>query len=119
TTPTVHVASIAPVTGRAAPGGISVTITGQGFASGATATIGGTPLAGVVVSADGLTITGTTQHHAAGVVDVVVTNPDTQSATLTGGYTYVAFNPEVIIDDMEHATTTIPSTYPIAAFQGR
>lgn len=31
--------------------------------------------------------------HAAGIVDVVVTNPDGQSATLSGGFTYVAPTP--------------------------
>jgi hypothetical protein len=36
------------------------------------------------------TITATTGAHTAGTVSVVVTNPDTQSGTLTNGYTYKA-----------------------------
>ena len=34
--------------------------------------------------------TAATPVYAAGAVDVVVTNPDTQSGTLTSGYTYEA-----------------------------
>src|SRR5207302_1271219 len=38
-------------------------------------------------------ITATTAAHAAGAVNVVVTNTDGQSGTLANGYTYVSPNP--------------------------
>jgi hypothetical protein len=64
-----------------------VTITGSNFVAGATVTLGGVAATGVtVVSAT--TITATTGAHAAGAVNVVVTNPDTQAGTLTNGFTY-------------------------------
>ena len=71
-----------------APGGTDVTLTGTGFVPGATVTFGGTPATAAAV-VDATTITATTPAHAAGAVDVVVTNPDTSHATLTGGFTFV------------------------------
>jgi hypothetical protein len=70
-------------------GGTAVTITGTGFVAGATVTFGGT--AATAVTFDSATqLTVTTPAHTAGAVDVVVTNPDAQSVTSTGGYTYTA-----------------------------
>jgi len=67
-------------------------LTGTNFAPGATVTLGGSAATAVtVVSAT--TITATTPAHAAGVVNVVVTNPGTQSATLVNGFTYLAPGP--------------------------
>jgi hypothetical protein len=80
------VTGIAPTAGTTA-GGTSVTITGTNFASGATVTIGGTAATNVtVVSATSLTAR--TPPHAAGVVDVVVTNSNGLSGTLAASYTY-------------------------------
>ena len=68
-------------------GGQTVTITGTGFASGATVTVGGTAAPAVsFVSATTLTIT--TPAKAAGDYDVVVTNTDTGSATFINGISY-------------------------------
>src|SRR6202040_1334983 len=78
--------SIAPSTGPAS-GGTAVTITGTGFQSGATVSLGGTAATSVVVSSS-TSITATTAAHAAGAVNVVVTNSDAQSGTLPNGYTY-------------------------------
>jgi hypothetical protein len=81
------VTSVAPSSGPTA-GGTAVTITGTNFVSGATVTFGGTAATGVTfVSAT--QIDATTPAHAAGAVDVTVTNPDTQSGTFIDGYTYV------------------------------
>jgi hypothetical protein len=79
---------VAPVSGPVAVG-TPVTITGTGFVSGAAVTFDGLPATGItVVSATH--ITATTPAHAAGPVDVVVTNPDGQSSLpLVGGFTYV------------------------------
>jgi hypothetical protein len=69
-----------------------VTITGTGFQTGATVTFGGTALTLVSV-VNATTITGTTASHAAGAVDVLVSNPDGQSGKCAGCYT---FTPPVI-----------------------
>jgi hypothetical protein len=64
----------------------AVSIVGTGFLTGATLT-----LDGVKARVTGLTatlITAVSPFHAAGVVDVVVTNPGGQIGTLSGGYTY-------------------------------
>jgi hypothetical protein len=89
-TPPPAVASISPIMGRAA-GGTGVTVTGTGFQAGASLyfgdLVGSTPLTSVNVVTS-TTITGTTTAHPAGAVDVVVSNPDQQSSSLLGGFTY-------------------------------
>jgi hypothetical protein len=80
------VTSISPASGPTA-GGTSITITGTGFISGTTVTIGGNDASDVSVSAT--SITATTPAGADGPQDVVVTNPDIQFDTLIGGFTYV------------------------------
>src|SRR4029077_18391098 len=62
-------------------GGTVVTITGTGFVAGAGGTIGGSALTNVNVASN-TSITGTTGSGTAGASNVVVTNPDGQSATL-------------------------------------
>jgi hypothetical protein len=69
-------------------GGTVVTLTGTNFISGATATFGGT--AATILTLNSTTITATTPGHAVGTVNVTVTNPDAQNATLSGGFTYTA-----------------------------
>jgi pimeloyl-ACP methyl ester carboxylesterase len=86
--PAPTISAIAPTSGTAV-GGTAVTITGMNFASGASVTIGGTAATSVTVVSS-TQITATTPAHAAGAVNVVVTNPDAQSATLASGFTYVA-----------------------------
>jgi hypothetical protein len=63
-----------------------VRVTGTGFVSGATLTLGG--VAANVTSVTGTVISATTPADAPGTVDVVVTNPDGQRGTLARGYTY-------------------------------
>src|SRR4029077_12347058 len=86
--PAPTVSSILPVSGTTA-GGTPVTITGTGFLAGATVSLGGTAATGVSVGSS-TTITATTPAHAAGAVNVVVTNSDGQSGTLNNGYTYTS-----------------------------
>lgn len=69
----LSIISIEPASGPIA-GGTEITIAGTGFESGAVATVGGLSLTGQTV-VDQYTITGLTQAHAVGAVDVVVTNP--------------------------------------------
>ncbi len=72
-------------------GGTRVTITGTNFQSGATVTFGGAAATAVQVT-DNATITATTTEHAAGTVDVIVTNPNGQSTTMQAAYTFVPPN---------------------------
>lgn len=67
-------------------GGTAVKITGTGFATGATVTFGGTKA--TITNVASTTIDVTTPAHAAGAVDVVVTNPDNQSAKSATQFTY-------------------------------
>jgi hypothetical protein len=85
-TPAPTVTSISPNSGTI-NGGTGVTITGTGFLGGATVSVGGTAATGVTVVSSA-SITAATAAHPAGIVDVVVTNSDTQSGTLTQGFTY-------------------------------
>jgi hypothetical protein len=86
TNPAPTVRAISPTSGSA-NGGTPVTITGTGFLAGATVSLGGTAATGVTVVSS-TSITATTAAHTAGTVNVVVTNTDAQSGTLTNGYTY-------------------------------
>jgi hypothetical protein len=66
-------------------GGSSVTIESVGVQSGARVSIGGLAMAATFFAG---TLYLITPPHAAGTVDVVVTNPDGTSSSLPGGYTY-------------------------------
>ena len=83
--PAPTISSVLPNSGPVV-GGTVVTITGTDFQSGATVTFGQTPAAVVFSSATQLLAT--TPAHAPGTVDVIVRNPDTQSAMVSGGFTY-------------------------------
>lgn len=78
----------APASGPIA-GGTLLTLTGTGFAAGATVTVGGVAATDVVIVSNVLARV-VTPAHAAGAVDVVFTNDDTQAATLAAAYTYTA-----------------------------
>jgi uncharacterized repeat protein (TIGR02543 family) len=84
--PAPTVTAISPSSGPTA-GGTSVTISGTGFVSGITVTIGGTEATNVFFGS-ATSLTATTPALSAGAKDVVVTTPDTQTGTLTGGFTY-------------------------------
>lgn len=77
--------SVTPATGPAA-GGTAVTIEGSNFGGVTAVTFGGTAATNVRV-VDETTITCTTPAHAAGAVDVVVTD-DSGAVTETGAFTY-------------------------------
>jgi hypothetical protein len=80
--------SVTPNSGTTA-GNTAVTLGGSNFVSGATVTFGGAAAANVVVVSNA-SITASTPAHAAGVVDVSVTDPGAPSATLANAYTYTA-----------------------------
>ncbi len=96
TTPTVT--AVSPASGPIV-GGTSVTITGTGFLTTTAVKFGSTAATSYTVNSD-TQITATAPAHAAGVVNVVVTN-STGSGTLTNGFTY-------------DATPTVTSISPIA-----
>src|SRR3989449_8101734 len=91
--PSRPVSALSPSSGTSS-GGTAVTLTGTGFAAGATVSLGGTAATNVTVVSS-TSLTATTAAHAAGAVNVVVTNSDGQSGTLTGGYTYTNPAPTV------------------------
>lgn len=67
-------------------GGGTVTLAGTGIVAGATVTFGGSSATSVsVTSSSALTCS---PPAGTGVVNIVVTNPDTQTGTLTSGFTY-------------------------------
>lgn len=79
--------SLAPASGLTS-GGAQVSVLGTGFASGATVTFGGVAATAVVMASPEL-LRVIAPAHPAGAVDVVVTNDDSQDATLAAGFTYV------------------------------
>jgi lysophospholipase L1-like esterase len=81
-----RVDSVSPAQGPVT-GGTAITITGAYFQSGAAVKLGGTAATGVTF-VNATTLTATTPAHAVGVVDLAVTNPDSQTGTRTGAFTY-------------------------------
>jgi hypothetical protein len=84
------IASIAypgSVTAADPDGGETITLTGTGFKTGATVTVGGTAAPAVSYVSE-TQITFTTPAKAAGDYDIVVTNADTGSATYINGISY-------------------------------
>jgi hypothetical protein len=81
----VAITAISPAAGLT---GDFVSIAGTGFLPGVVVTLDGVPATINGLASKGTEIVVTTPLHAAGTVDVVVTNAGGQSATLTGGYTF-------------------------------
>jgi IPT/TIG domain-containing protein len=83
--PAVSVSAVAPDVG-ATDGVTIIQVSGVGFKTGATLALGG-----VAADVTGLTstlITARTPIHDPGAVDVVVSNPGGESASLKGGYSF-------------------------------
>ena len=88
------VGSVTPSSGSSS-GGTAITVAGSGFTYGAIVTVGGTRAVNIIV-VNGTTITVTSPAGPLGAADVVVTNRDGQSSTLTGGFNYTAPPPPSI-----------------------
>ncbi len=84
----VPTASAVSPTSGPTTGGTAVTITGSGFINGASVKIGGVAATSVAF-VNATTLTAVSPAGTAGAKDVVVTNPDSQSATLSNGFTYL------------------------------
>ncbi|MCM2277910.1 MAG: IPT/TIG domain-containing protein [Oligoflexia bacterium] len=95
------VSAVTPVSGPK-NGGTTITLSGTGFSSGIAVSVGGSDCTGVMVSSAG-TLSCVTPAHGAGVVDITVTNPDGQTGSLAGAFTY---------NDVVLATPTIGSVSP-------
>lgn len=91
TPPTIT--SITPSSGNTT-GGDTVTITGSDFVDTPDVTFGGTE-ATSVTRVDSNTLSVVIPANNAGAVDVVVTNPDNQEATLVNGFTYINDAPTI------------------------
>ncbi|HBI33866.1 MAG TPA: hypothetical protein DDY44_01795 [Candidatus Moranbacteria bacterium] len=89
--PTISAGAVSPASAKLT-GGDTITITGTGFYGTPTVTLGGTAATAVTV-VNPTTITATTPAHSVGAVDVVITNEDSQSATLTNGFTFTELPP--------------------------
>jgi IPT/TIG domain len=85
----LSIGSVGPNSGPAT-GGTSVVISGTGFTNSASVSFGGVAAASVVVVSS-TELQAVTPVHPSGTVTVAVTqNPHNQSATLTGGFTYIS-----------------------------
>jgi hypothetical protein len=104
--------SIAPDEGTE-DGGTAVTLTGTDFVSGATVTIGGAACTSVTF-VNATSITAVTPAGTVGARDVVITNPDAQSDTLVGGFTYLSDDPVVTISQPDRASITASAGTPVA-----
>ena len=98
------ISSVSPSSGSSS-GGTAVTITGTNFVAGATVTFGGTAASNVTVSSS-TSITATTPAHAAGAVNVVVSDSN-GSGTLTNGFTYI--QNEVILSWQASSSANVTS----------
>ena len=78
--------SVSPNTGFAT-GGTGVTVSGTNFAPGATVVFGGFP--GLVTFVSSTQLSVLTPAEPAGTVNVQVTNPDGQTSTLAGAFTFI------------------------------
>ena len=76
-------------------GGVAVSLTGRGFELGAGVTMGGHAATSVVVNS-GTQLSAVTPSGLVGSVNVVMSNPDGTSATLTNGFTYTGAAPIII-----------------------
>jgi phosphatidylinositol-3-phosphatase len=108
------ISSITPNSGSA-NGGTQVTLTGTHFSSGATVTIGGAPATNINVIS-GTTLSAIAQPHAAGLVDVTVTNGDGQKAILMGAFNYLsgAPVPTTVVLYASEATVRVGNWNPVA-----
>ena len=84
--PLLSISSVSPNTGLPS-GETSTVISGNSFVSGASVSFGGTAAASLEFRSS-TRLNATAPPHPPGAVDVGVRNPDGQSATLRGGFSY-------------------------------
>ncbi len=74
-------------------GGFPVVITGQNFQPGVIVNIGESSCTGLILTGSTTINCTAPSKSSGGTVDVVVINPDQQSATLSNAFTYTVYNP--------------------------
>jgi hypothetical protein len=115
-----NVISVSPPSG-ATDGNTPVTISGNNFLAGATVQIGGV-MATKIQVAGSTTITANTPAHSPGAADVVVTNPDYQKGTLSGGYNFASEQgisfAQVNTKTVSKSVTSVTLPYPMAQSAG-
>jgi MYXO-CTERM domain-containing protein len=114
--PPPTLATVIPDRGPTA-GGTAVTISGTGFAAGATVTVGGT--AAVVRTVEPTAIEIDTPAHGAGRVDVTVTNHDGRAAALSGAFEFESPAAAQSPPQAEPDATPAPAPTPSAGGEGR
>ena len=87
--------SITPNTGLT-NGGTAVTLTGSGFELGAGVAFGSQPATSIAVNGTGTQISAITPAGPLGLINVLVTNPDNTTITLTNGFTYKGPPPAIV-----------------------
>ena len=85
------ITSISPNSGTES-GGTVVIITGSAFQSGATVSFANSPSTGVIFVSDTI-LTAITPAHGAVTVDIIIRNPDGNTDTLSGAFTFIALIP--------------------------
>jgi len=100
-TGTVTVTSITPTSGST-NGGTSIQISGTGFASNTTVSVGGAAASNVVAGSS-TSLTATTPPGVAGPADVIVTT-GSRIVTVAGGFTYVPPGGLLLRDDFAGGT---------------
>jgi uncharacterized protein (TIGR03382 family) len=88
-------------------GGTRIAVTGSGFVQGASLKVGGVDATRIEVVSD-TTITADAPAHAAGKVEVVVTNPDGQTAATQSGFQYVDYTFDAgIVEQVDAGTPNV------------
>ncbi|HEX7774368.1 MAG TPA: Ig-like domain-containing protein, partial [Pyrinomonadaceae bacterium] len=113
--PSPTLSSVSPTSGPIS-GGTVLTLTGSQFVAGATVTVGGVAATSVNVTSS-TSITATAPAHTAGVVSVVVTNPDGGNATLNNAYTYTLPS-DIILEDNFDDNSINTSKWTTTLFSG-
>lgn len=107
-------------------GGTNVTVDGEGFGTGMTASFGGAALTAISVT-DSMTFTGTTTANAPGLVDVVVTTANNFTGGVEGAFTYepspptiTSVFPDLVYDDGGYTVRVTGSNFldPETIFKG-
>ena len=113
------ISSVAPNSGSTV-GGTAVSINGSNFVSGATIKFDNVAATNVSFVNSSL-ISAIAPAHATGLVNVVVTNPNGLSGTLTNGFTYTQASPSETVlleDDFNDNLLNLTKWTPAALFSG-
>jgi hypothetical protein len=87
--PALTISTVSPSSGKST-GTEKVTIAGTGFLDGAQVKFGGIGSTVTSTSSTAIEVIAPASASGAGTVDILVTNPDGTTVTLTKGYTYLA-----------------------------